>query len=85
VPDAALPAWTRYLQYDLPSVMSRAYFDEPFRRTLHPGTSGGVTFTQRTGSFWAMRIDGRGEVADASWIVDLSAAPQTTLSIVRIR
>ena len=84
-PDAALPAWTRYLQYDLPSVMTRLFHDEPFRRALRPGTSGGVTLTQRTGSFWPMLIDGRGDVADASWIVDMSAAPQTTLSIVRIR
>jgi len=84
-PDAALPAWTRYLQYDLPAAMPFPPFDAGYWPTLRPGTSGGATLTQRTGTFWPVLIDGRGDVRSASWIVDLSTADATTLTVVRIK
>jgi hypothetical protein len=84
-PDVALPEWTRYLQYDLPATVAFAPYDAQFWPTLTPGVSGGLTLTQRTGTFWPALIDGRGATADASWILDMSTAPQTTVTIVRIR
>lgn len=84
-PDPALPAWTRFLQYDIPALMPYAASDSEFWPVLRPGTSGGLTMTQRTGTFWPALIDGRGEVGDATWILDMSTAPETTVSIVRIR
>lgn len=81
---AALPEWTRYLQYDLTVVGLGAYEAERWPR-LVPGAGSGTAFTMRTGALWPTVIDGRGASVDDSWQLDLSRSPQMTISVVRIR
>ena len=83
-PVASLPEWTRYLQYDLTAVGFVNYEADRWP-VLVPGAASGTAFTMRTGALWPMVIDGRNASADDAWRLDLSKAPQMTLSVVRIR
>jgi hypothetical protein len=84
-PAPELPDWTRFLQYDLPAITFFAHPDAALWPVLRPGRGGATAFMLRTGTMWPVFIDGRDAAADASYLIDLAAAPQAAFSVVRIR
>ena len=75
---------TRYLQYDLPTLLLPSE-DVVHWPVLRPGEGGGLSFAMEAGTFYPLIIDGRAPLADETYALDLREAPFTAVTIVRIR
>lgn len=78
---AALPAWTQYLQFNVPA--SRPWFvNWP---VVGPGAAFAVARMLGEGLVWGFVIDGDRGSADQDFLLELTRGDQAVLSIVRIQ